>query len=456
MMWHKRTTQVVVGMAVLLLIPLVVTVGLQGTARKRVPTAVKGGEAALASVVSEESLLVVPGEDIPTPIFLPLPSLTPEPTKTHGGALPTPRQIMSPTPLPTLDPATLGLPIGNRVSEPPNGAVVRGELKIKGVATGPDFARWQLDLLLNGNEQLVVFLDDSENPRPEEGIFERIDTTLFPDGTHVLRLRVFHTDGTYEEYRRLVTFANGNTSFVLGGGYAIESQTPVSTSPEPTPRPQPTQVPPTRPALTGNGISDPVDGARVSGIIRVQGVADTPNFARWQLELLLYGDEAQRVLLAEGENPRPTEGTFKRVDTTVFPDGTHVLRLRVVYTDANYEEYRVRITVDNRELLASAPTQNGITSPPEGAVIRGVVDVEGVAFDTDFKRWQLDLLLYGDPNQAIFLDRSSRPRRVPDVLATVDTTQYPDGTHTLRLRVVHTDSNYDEYTVRVTFQNGEP
>ena len=110
--------------------------------------------------------------------------------------------------------------------------------------------------------------------------------------------------------------------------------------------------------------------------------------------------------------------------------------------------------MDNRELLASVPNQNGITSPSDGAVLQGVVKVEGVAFDPNFKKWQLDLLLYGDPNQAIFLDRSSRPRRIPEVLTTVDTTQYPDGTHALRLRVVRTDGNYDEYAVRVIFQNG--
>ncbi len=454
-MWHRQSAKIVVSVAILLLIPVVVGMGLRGTAKERVPATLKGGETALADVVSERSLLVIPDETTPTPIFSIPPSPTREPTPTGAQPSSTPPRASSPTPLPTLDPAALGLPIGNRISNPPPGAIVSGELKIKGVAAGSDFARWRLDLLLNGNEQLVVFLDDSENPREEEGTFERIDTALFPDGTHVLRLRVFHKDGTFEEYRRPVTFANGNTSFVLRGGYVLEGQASESGA-EATPEAQPGEETPTpaQPAVVGNGITEPVDGARVSGVIRVKGRADAPNFARWQLELLLYGDEAQRVLLAEGEKPRSKEGTFKKIDTTVFPDGTHVLRLRVVYTDANYEEYRVRIVVDNRELLASVPNQNGITSPSDGAVLQGVVKVEGVAFDPNFKKWQLDLLLYGDPNQAIFLDRSSRPRRIPEVLTTVDTTQYPDGTHALRLRVVRTDGNYDEYTVRVIFQNG--
>ncbi len=456
-MWHKRSAQVVVSVAILLLIPLVIGIGLRETANQRVPATMRGGETALVDVVSERSLLTIPDEATPTPLFSKRFSPTPAPRPTRGKQPLKPQRTSTATltPLPTLDPAALGLPIGNRISNPPPGAIVSGELKIKGVAAGPDFARWRLDLLLNGNEQLVVFLDDSEKPREEESTFERIDTALFPDGTHVLRLRVYHKDGTFEEYLRPVTFANGNTSFVLGGGYVIEGKTEepgAETTPE-TQSAEATPVP-TQPPVVGNGITEPVDGAQVSGVIRVKGRADAPNFARWQLELLLYGDENQRILIAEGEKPRPKEGTFKKIDTTGFPDGTHVLRLRVVYTDANYEEYRVRIVVDNRELLASVPNQNGITSPSDGAVLQGVVKVEGVAFDPNFKKWQLDLLLYGDPNQAIFLDRSSRPRRIPEVLTTVDTTQYPDGTHALRLRVVRTDGNYDEYAVRVIFQNG--
>jgi hypothetical protein len=35
----------------------------------------------------------------------------------------------------------------------------------------------------------------------------------------------------------------------------------------------------------------------------------------------------------------------------------------------------------------------------------------------------------------------------------LDTTQYPNGTHTLRLRIVRTDFNYDEYSVTITIAN---
>ena len=38
-------------------------------------------------------------------------------------------------------------------------------------------------------------------------------------------------------------------------------------------------------------------------------------------------------------------------------------------------------------------------------------------------------------------------------LITWDTTRYPDGDHVLRLRVVHSDLNYDEYFLPITIKN---
>lgn len=446
-MWQRRESRILLSTALLVLVPLAVAVGLRGAVQQQVPAAITGPEAVPASVVSQDSLLTVPDRATPLPIFPGRPPATPTSGPTVPPA-PGPARPPSPTQAPFVPAVT---PTGNRITAPPEGAVVQGELKVKGIAAGPLFRRWRLDLLLNGEEGLVVFLDDSENPREQEGTFERIDTSLFPDGTHVLRLRVFHADGSVDEDRQTVTFANGNTSFVLGGGYTIEGRSSAE-PPGATPTPPPQVSPrPTLPA--GNGIVAPADGERVSGIVRVRGVADAPDFDRWQLDVLLDGDESRVVPLATGRRPRPTVGTFKKVDTTSLPDGTHVLRLRVVFADANYEEYRVTITVDNAQLLASAPAQNGITAPPDGAIVSGPLRVEGVAFGADFKKWQLDLLLDGDPDRAIFLGRSSRPRRLPDKLTTFDTARYPNGTHVLRLRVVRVDGNYDEYTVRITFEN---
>ena len=53
--------------------------------------------------------------------------------------------------------------------------------------------------------------------------------------------------------------------------------------------------------------------------------------------------------------------------------------------------------------------------------------------------------------QATYLDVLSKPRW--GKLFTVDTTKYPNGTHKLRLRIVHKNSNYAEYFTTVTIHN---
>lgn len=109
-------------------------------------------------------------------------------------------------------------------------------------------------------------------------------------------------------------------------------------------------------------------------------------------------------------------------------------------------------------LLAALPAhaadhQNGIAAPAEGAAISGVVAVQGVAVHPAFRKWQLDLLINGDPVQASFLALGEQPVAERSALTNLDTTLYPDGNHVLRLRVVHTNLNYDEYFTPVVIRN---
>jgi len=101
-------------------------------------------------------------------------------------------------------------------------------------------------------------------------------------------------------------------------------------------------------------------------------------------------------------------------------------------------------------LVAAAETTNGITSPKDGAKVNGTVDVKGYASDPSFARWQLDVLPGGDANAAIFLATGDKPG---EFSYTVDTTAFPNGEHALRLRVVRSDSNYDEYVTKFTVAN---
>jgi uncharacterized surface protein with fasciclin (FAS1) repeats len=102
-------------------------------------------------------------------------------------------------------------------------------------------------------------------------------------------------------------------------------------------------------------------------------------------------------------------------------------------------------------LAAGAAGANGITTPANGATVNGVVDVKGTANNPAFSKWQLDLLPGGDANAAIFLALGEQPG---EFSYSLNTNPLPNGEHALRLRVVRSDGNYDEYINKFTIANG--
>lgn len=107
----------------------------------------------------------------------------------------------------------------------------------------------------------------------------------------------------------------------------------------------------------------------------------------------------------------------------------------------------------------AAPTSvasNGIVTPPAGSAVRGVVPVTGMAQGADFAKWQLDLLPAGDASNAVFLAVGETAAPVAGPLAQFDSARFSDGAHTLRLRVVRRDGNYDEHFTPITIANRTP
>ena len=64
-----------------------------------------------------------------------------------------------------------------------------------------------------------------------------------------------------------------------------------------------------------------------------------------QLDVLVNGQSP--TFLSLGEQPAATPGDLFLWDTTSLPDGDHVLRLRVVRRDGNYDEFFVPVNVRN-------------------------------------------------------------------------------------------------------------
>lgn len=105
---------------------------------------------------------------------------------------------------------------------------------------------------------------------------------------------------------------------------------------------------------------------------------------------------------------------------------------------------------------AFAQGGNGITSPANGAVVQGSVQIVGTATLPDFLRYDLHF----SANQQDWVYFGSGPVPVINgVLGYWDTigARIPDGIYTIRLRVVKSDSNYDEfYTYNIQVANSAP
>ncbi|MEM7131406.1 MAG: tetratricopeptide repeat protein [Chloroflexota bacterium] len=196
------------------------------------------------------------------------------------------------------------------------------------------------------------------------------------------------------------------------------------------------------------GISEPTIGSVVNGKVNIMGLAEHEIFKRWQLDLLPHGDQNQAIYVGRGWSP--SWGRIFTLDTTPYPNGPYSLRLRVIREGANYDEYFTDFVIQNDASTVNQ-VQNGIESPTQGQSVFGNFNVTGTADDSDFLKWELDLLINGDANQAIHLQTGKRP--AGGRLLNVDSRNYPNGRHTLRLRVVHSDTNYDEFFVDFEINN---
>ena len=96
---------------------------------------------------------------------------------------------------------------------------------------------------------------------------------------------------------------------------------------------------------------------------------------------------------------------------------------------------------------ALAQDTSGITSPAPGSAVTETVTILGTATDANFQSY----VLHYKPSEAFanayaYFDDGNQPI-VDGVLGVWDTSELAPGSYVLRLRVVRTDGNYDEYFV---------
>lgn len=197
-----------------------------------------------------------------------------------------------------------------------------------------------------------------------------------------------------------------------------------------------------------NGITRPINGATLTGVVAIRANFYEPRYLAWQLDLIPINNPQATIFVGRGTNHSDVTGQLTRLDSSLYPNGDYQLRLRVIKNDGNYTEYFSQVTIDNEP-----QTENGIVGVQNGVKLGCLQTILGVAHSDYFLKYQLDLLLYGDEHQAILLQRGSQQHWLTSELAQFDTTQFPNGNHMLRLRVVHNDGNYETYYAPITIDN---
>lgn len=341
---------------------------------------------------------------------------------------------------------------------PVDGAAVKGLVSLRGSATDAHFNRFEIYAAPSGSEQWSYVGGQSQTLIETELWYW--DTTVWPDGQYDLRMRVVRADSNYNEYFvHNLAVRNGPRS----GAAATATATPTA-----TPRPASAARPLPTPSLAHSGLSAPVDGAAVSGIITIKGTAADPAFLRYELFVRPAGDDhTWWFLSATAEQVH--EAALGSWNTALLADGRYDLRLRVVRRDSNYSEHFVHhLLVRNGQATAvptvtptapplpqatatpapasvSAPGAT-ISSPAPLSTVRGVISIRGVAAHPQFLRYEVYITPVGREDW-VFLSMGGSPAPAEGELLRWDSASVPNGRYDLRLRVVHQDGNYDEAIV---------
>ncbi len=147
-------------------------------------------------------------------------------------------------------------------------------------------------------------------------------------------------------------------------------------------------------AQDGSGIVTPPSGEIVVGIVEVRGTAVHPNYLRYELAFLQQDvPGAEWIVFAEGSEPvvddllavwNTTVG--REIGAPVFPDGRYQLRLRVVKTDYNYDEYYVTDLLIQNDGPTPAPTPDETAVAQTAAAIAAPLLQATSSSDSSFQQ----------------------------------------------------------------------
>jgi hypothetical protein len=121
------------------------------------------------------------------------------------------------------------------------------------------------------------------------------------------------------------------------------------------------------PLQQGAVITSPQDRDVVRGLLVIKGTATHPNFWKYEVYFAPEPNPNDQWQLLGLHEMQVTDGRLETWDTSLVPDGTYSLRLRVVRGDGNYAEYYVRqisvVNVQPTETPTSTPTPLATRTP---------------------------------------------------------------------------------------------
>ena len=183
-------------------------------------------------------------------------------------------------------------------------------------------------------------------------------------------------------------------------------------------------------------ITSPADGATVRGTVTVQADAsDDHGVARVE-----FFDGTTSL----GVDSDGTDGWSIAWDTTATSDGAHTLRAVATDTAGQTASHSVGVTVDN----VDSPPSVSITSPADGAAVKGTVTVRADASDDKgVARVEFFVGIVPLGSDSNGSDGWSMPW---------DTTTTTEGAHTLRAVATDTAAQTASHSVGVTVDNTPP
>ena len=200
-------------------------------------------------------------------------------------------------------------------------------------------------------------------------------------------------------------------------------------------------------------VSAPAATQTVSGLLRINGRASSPQFQRYSVEWGRGAAPASWVRIHES-NRRVGGGVLASWDTTLVPNGPYTVRVRLEDAERGTLRFSVPIVVDNGTEGAQADTAPfaQITNPQAGQVLSGRVALGGLAFSGALQEVGIEVGLGLQPTAWEIIRRDTLAS-VTGSLGFWDTTQVDDGVYTIRLSVRDALLGTAEALVVITVKN---